>query len=300
MEFSKLSLEETLNPGGSERPNQSRNETPPRRIIACIEEPLDTYLRLNPNLDWQVNRNYGRNKKCDGSMESITGSNLSVASGIVVTSYDTEDLTNFVVQTNPKKYIEADHKHHTKEKYTDHRWTDLKDHFDTSLAETREQSRREFEKLLIILLQESAKRAAAEERLHTQLQLQSETMVAMELKLLKLEAKIDRRESAYRSRRPPIIEKISRQRPPSILSSTASLASAVTPASLLRDGDDDFEQNVDEKATSNAEFDPLPSECKLKSNSCGYDIFMQFKVLTPSQFKSSHTKFTTHYNWNFP
>jgi hypothetical protein len=44
--------------------------------------------------------------------------------------------------------------------------------------------------------QESAKRTALEQRLYFNLSAQSETMVGMELKLLRLEAKVERRESA--------------------------------------------------------------------------------------------------------
>jgi hypothetical protein len=53
---------------------------------------------------------------------------------------------------------------------------------------------------LLVLQLESAKRLALEQRLHSQLLLQSETMVAMELKLLRLEAKVERSEAAKRQR----------------------------------------------------------------------------------------------------
>ena len=50
------------------------------------------------------------------------------------------------------------------------------------------------------LQQESAKRSALEQRMHSQLLLQAETMIAMEVKLLRLEAKVEKREAAQRRR----------------------------------------------------------------------------------------------------
>ena len=55
-----------------------------------------------------------------------------------------------------------------------------------------------FEKILSFLQSESQRRNAIEHRLHSQLLLQSESMVAMELKLLRLEAKVERREKQRR------------------------------------------------------------------------------------------------------
>lgn len=53
-----------------------------------------------------------------------------------------------------------------------------------------------------VIQQEQAKRTALESRLHSQLLIQSESMVAMELKLLRLEAKVAHRE-LHRQRRQP-------------------------------------------------------------------------------------------------
>lgn len=278
MEFSNNTTKESQNPDESERLNQSGNKTPPRRIGACIEEPLDTYLHSNQNLAWQVNQNYGENKKEDVSMDSITGSNIAVASGVVDTSYDADNYTNFVVQTRSKKYLEADHKHHAKDKYhkhhakdkyADHRWADLKNHLDTSLAESRKQSRRELEELLIVVLRKSTALNGVEERLHKQLLRQSETMVAMKLKLLQLEAKIDQQVSAHRNRQSPVIEEIPRQRPPRSISSTATLASGDTQPSLQYNGYDDdvSEQTVESNASGNTVFESQSSECKLGTHS---------------------------------
>jgi hypothetical protein len=50
----------------------------------------------------------------------------------------------------------------------------------------------------MVLQHESSKRLASEQRLHSQLLLQSETMVVMELKLLRLEAKVERSEAFQR------------------------------------------------------------------------------------------------------
>jgi hypothetical protein len=73
--------------------------------------------------------------------------------------------------------------------------SDLRFHLDYRLGELRELNRRDSERVTQILQQEQAKRTALEARLHSQLLLQSETMVAMELKLLRLEAEAAHRDS---------------------------------------------------------------------------------------------------------
>jgi hypothetical protein len=58
-----------------------------------------------------------------------------------------------------------------------------------------------FEKKVMATLQNEAnRRAALEGRLHSQILLQSETLIAMEVKLLKLETKVEKREAAVRRR----------------------------------------------------------------------------------------------------
>ena len=98
--------------------------------------------------------------------------------------------------------------------------------------------------------QESAKRSALEQRLHSHLLLQNETMVAMELKLLRLEAKVERREAAQRQQQRvatprtnaqlfQTIEEVEVTRERGAISSGASLASGVTAGSFVgEDGDD--------------------------------------------------------------
>ena len=66
---------------------------------------------------------------------------------------------------------------------------DLRGHVDRTLDGVRDQNRSDFEKVLAIMQNESSKRSALESRLHAQLLLQSEAMVAMEMKLLRLEAR---------------------------------------------------------------------------------------------------------------
>jgi len=68
------------------------------------------------------------------------------------------------------------------------------------LREIKEQNRRDFERVTATLQNESNRRAALEGRLHAQILLQSETLIAMEVKLLKLEAKVEKREAALRRR----------------------------------------------------------------------------------------------------
>ena len=55
------------------------------------------------------------------------------------------------------------------------------------------------------LQNESNRRAALEGRLHAQILLQSETLIAMEVKLLKLEAKVEKREAALRRKNGPSV-----------------------------------------------------------------------------------------------
>jgi hypothetical protein len=127
----------------------------------------------------------------------------------------------------------------------------------------------------MVMQHESAKRIALEKRLNSQLLLQNETMVAMELKLLRLESKVERREAAQRqqqrvgnvrSNAPAIqtIEEVSRQlelrvtpqhgmEPANmaVFSSGASLASGVTVGSFVGDGDESERQSrADEDAES--------------------------------------------------
>lgn len=71
-------------------------------------------------------------------------------------------------------------------------------HLNDAMVDMKQQNSRNFEKILAVLQQESAKRSAVDQRLHSQLLLQNETMVAMELKLMRLEAKVERREAAIR------------------------------------------------------------------------------------------------------
>ena len=55
------------------------------------------------------------------------------------------------------------------------------------------------------LQNESNRRTALEGRLHAQILLQSETLIAMEVKLLKLEAKVEKREAALRRKNGPSV-----------------------------------------------------------------------------------------------
>jgi len=128
---------------------------------------------------------------------------------------------------------------------------DLKQHMDKTLAELKEDSRQNFDKIVSILQQESAKRTALEQRLHAQLLLQNESMIAMELKLMRLEAKVERREQprnqqqqqngnaprrSSRTLRNASSNDVSNI---AVISSGASLTSGVTATSL-----DDVEQDV--------------------------------------------------------
>ena len=125
---------------------------------------------------------------------------------------------------------------------------DLKHHMDKSFIALQEQSRRDVDKILGALQQESAKRTALEARFHAQLLLQSENMVAMELKLLRLEAMVERRRE-QQSRQPSHDNAATRRASSrschannevsnvAVISSGASLTSGVTATSLLDDDD---------------------------------------------------------------
>ncbi|KAL7484630.1 hypothetical protein ACHAW6_010262 [Cyclotella cf. meneghiniana] len=80
--------------------------------------------------------------------------------------------------------------------------TELRLHVDYRIEELDQRRRRDSERVIQIVQQEQVKRTALEARLHSQLLLQSESMVAMELKLLRLEAKVAHRE-LHRQRRQP-------------------------------------------------------------------------------------------------
>ncbi|KAL7538092.1 hypothetical protein ACHAXR_008981 [Thalassiosira sp. AJA248-18] len=82
---------------------------------------------------------------------------------------------------------------------------DLRFHVDYRMGEMRELNRRDSDRVLQIVQQEQTKRTALEARLHAQLLLQSESMVAMELKLLRLEAKAVNRDSRLQRRQPGMV-----------------------------------------------------------------------------------------------
>jgi len=120
-------------------------------------------------------------------------------------------------------------------------FANLQNQLDARLQEFQEENRRTMDKMLSILQQESAKRIALEQRFQSQLLLQNEAMVAMELKLLRLEAKVEGRDGAQRnnhqnqhrhSRTTPtranMEETDSSRRGMAVITSGASLASGVT------------------------------------------------------------------------
>ncbi len=68
----------------------------------------------------------------------------------------------------------------------------------SSLNSVKEQQKRDMERLTTMLQNESNRRHAVEGRLHAQMLLQAETMVAMEVKLLRLEAKVEKQDGQKR------------------------------------------------------------------------------------------------------
>jgi len=92
--------------------------------------------------------------------------------------------------------------------------SDLRFHVDYRMGEMRELNRRDSERVSQIVQQEQAKRTALETRLHSQLLLQSESMVAMELKLLRLEAKVANRDSRRQRRQPNVVNATGSANPP--------------------------------------------------------------------------------------
>jgi len=75
---------------------------------------------------------------------------------------------------------------------------DLKGMMSEQFREMAVSNRKEVDRVVMALQHESAKRSTLEARMHSQLLLQAETMVAMEVKLLRLEAKVEKREAAHR------------------------------------------------------------------------------------------------------
>mmetsp|Transcript_12442 Transcript_12442/g.17372 ORF Transcript_12442/g.17372 Transcript_12442/m.17372 type:complete len:597 (-) Transcript_12442:149-1939(-) len=285
-------------PNQNQRTHFSELDTPVSGTALTTDTEADDAVvwKLPPPLTNNNNASTGgriRNAK-DGL--SVTSSMYSVASGLVNTSAPGEDLAGLVVRMTPEEEsslvttnsapapsqrrqgasktnnpsLGGDALTESMQAMT----TDLKRHLDKTLVELRDQSRRDFEKVLLVLQQESAKRTALEGRLHSQLLMQSETMVAMELKLLKLEAKLERKEAAARaqksrptpfrtidetnygaiqvqraagSRLPPPPRQVSGAEPRNIavISSGASLASGVTAEGFMEDvADEENEHSV--------------------------------------------------------
>lgn len=148
---------------------------------------------------------------------------------------------------------------------------------DKAFQEIMTQQRKDFDRVFQQVQSESQKHTTIESRLHAQLLLQSESMVAMELKLLRLEAKMQQKDQT-RSRFSlhPVIETRHRDdedclsleeeddvpaRTTHVLSSGASLVSAVTATSGLEDGallGDDEEQEEEEPNAHIFEAPPVP------------------------------------------
>jgi hypothetical protein len=79
----------------------------------------------------------------------------------------------------------------------------------SQMEEIRSSHHRDTENLIHLLKNESNRRSAVENRLHAQMLLQAETIVAMEIKLLRLEAKLEEKEAEKRRR---MVTDISRRR----------------------------------------------------------------------------------------
>jgi len=83
---------------------------------------------------------------------------------------------------------------------------DLQKTMEERFMEMMAQQRRDFDRVLTTLQSDSIRRDNLNSRVHAQLLLQSESMVAMELKVLRLEAKVERREAASsRQRRTHVV-----------------------------------------------------------------------------------------------
>ena len=92
-----------------------------------------------------------------------------------------------------------------------------------ALSQIQSENRSHHDKIKTLILTESKQRMALESRLHSQLLLQSEAMIAMEMKLMRLEAKVEKKEALLYSRR-----KGSGIGNPSILNPTVSHSSPMT------------------------------------------------------------------------
>jgi hypothetical protein len=112
---------------------------------------------------------------------------------------------NLMIQTDEQAAYIKDDPTHTKSAPDHHPIAlvtvlseNFKTHLDSAMGAMQDHNKRDFDNLLSVMQQESARRNALEHRLHSQLLLQNEHMVAMELKLLRLEAKVERREAVIR------------------------------------------------------------------------------------------------------
>jgi hypothetical protein len=76
--------------------------------------------------------------------------------------------------------------------------TEFKNATISSLSSVKEQQKRDMDRLSNMIQNESNRRQILDGRLHAQLLLQAETMVAMEVKLLRLEAKVEKQEGHKR------------------------------------------------------------------------------------------------------
>lgn len=70
----------------------------------------------------------------------------------------------------------------------------------SNLNDVKESQKRDMERLTTMLQNESNRRHAVEGRLHAQMLLQAETMVAMEIKLLRLEAKVEKQNDGQKKK----------------------------------------------------------------------------------------------------
>lgn len=76
--------------------------------------------------------------------------------------------------------------------------TEFRDATITNINSVKEQQKRDTDRLATMLQNESNRRHALEGRLHAQMLLQAETMVAMEVKLLRLESKVEKQDGQKR------------------------------------------------------------------------------------------------------
>lgn len=152
----------------------------------------------SPHTHHRHHSHHKKSKKKSSGNSADVQSTASIASGVPIAPLQ-DDLAGLVVQTSSRRHLMKETPNEgtmSNEEVV----SEIKDQLEISLTELRDKSRRDTDKVLTMLQQESNKRTALEAHFQGQLLIQSEAMVAMEMKLLRLEAMVEQRQGRRPSR----------------------------------------------------------------------------------------------------